>query len=261
VSLLETSAPLAFDSSNRPDAPLGTLLFRAGLVPEDKLRQALDDSINEGRRLGEVLLERGLIEEHELARILASQKGLPYLDLTEHDLDQEAVRLLPEEKARHWGALAIRLEETRPVVAVSDPADRHIFGQISTELGCKPRFVVATPSVLARLIPAAYNSLPPSGSASVPPLPRAQADTIAEPPERPVDVILLLSTGERLHISTTADKPEALAEARRLIETITNVSSAAWPLVAGRYVRPDAIISIDIVETAASSQAPHVGGP
>ena len=120
MSFLETSFRAAFDESDRPDAPLGTLLFCKGLVPEDEFRQALDDSIKEGRRLGEVLLERGLIEERELARILAGQKGLPFVELTEQNLDREAIRLLPEEKARLWGRPRDRLRGT--------PAGRRRFG-------------------------------------------------------------------------------------------------------------------------------------
>ena len=78
----------SIEPGDRPDAPLGTLLFRAGLVPEEELREALEHSIAAGRRLGTVLLERGLVEERDLTRILASQKGLPYFDLDEHGVDR-----------------------------------------------------------------------------------------------------------------------------------------------------------------------------
>lgn len=145
-----TRSQLTIEPGDRPDAPLGTLLFRAGLVPEDELRDALDTSIAEGRRLGEVLLERGLVAELDLTRILAAQKGLLFFDVRDRRADLAAVRLLPEEKARLWGALPVAFEEGLPVVAVGDPANRRVFGEITEALGRKPRFVAAVPATSRR---------------------------------------------------------------------------------------------------------------
>ena len=47
----------------RPDAPLGTLIFRAGLLPAETIENALEEGVKTGRRLGEILIERGLLKE------------------------------------------------------------------------------------------------------------------------------------------------------------------------------------------------------
>ena len=60
----------------RPDAPLGTLIFRAGLLPAETIENALEEGVKTGRRLGEILIERGLLQEEDLTRLLAGQKGL-----------------------------------------------------------------------------------------------------------------------------------------------------------------------------------------
>ena len=190
-----------------------------------------------------------MIEERELARILASQKGLPFIDLTEQDLDRDAVRLLPEEKARLWGALAIGFEERRPLVAVSDPANRHLFGQITEALGCKPRFAAAVPSVLERLIPAAYRGMTCDEGPSLSPPAPIDSDAPAENPDRLARVVVLLSNGERIDLGSSADLPAALMVAKRLIQTLEARTPGEWPLVAGRFLRPDAISSVDIVES------------
>src|SRR5215211_1704416 len=59
----------------RPDAPLGTLIFREGLLSAEQLEGALGDAVRRGKRLGQVLVERGLLEESQVASIVARQKG------------------------------------------------------------------------------------------------------------------------------------------------------------------------------------------
>src|ERR671923_991975 len=77
----------------RPDAPLGTLIFRAGLLPAETIESALQESSRTGKRLGEILLERNLLEETELSRLLAGQKGLAFVSLRERGVDLEAAKL------------------------------------------------------------------------------------------------------------------------------------------------------------------------
>ena len=74
-------------SWQRPDAPLGTLIFREGLLSAEQLEDALGESVKRGKRLGQVLVERGLLEEAQVARILARQKGLDYVDLSQTAVD------------------------------------------------------------------------------------------------------------------------------------------------------------------------------
>jgi hypothetical protein len=142
----------------RPDAPLGTLIFRAGLVPADQLEDALEEGIKRGRRLGEILIERGLIKETDLARILAGQKGLAYVDPTEKDPDPEALALLSEEKAKLYRALPIGFENGVPLVAITDPSNETIISELVEALGREPRFAVAARSELVEAISRAYGS-------------------------------------------------------------------------------------------------------
>src|SRR5947207_12591214 len=53
------------------NVPLGTLVLRAGLMPQERIEHALKDAISSGRRLGELLVDRGL-EERQLTRLLAA---------------------------------------------------------------------------------------------------------------------------------------------------------------------------------------------
>jgi type II secretion system (T2SS) protein E len=127
----------------RPDAPLGTLIFRAGLLPAETIENALEEGVKTGRRLGEILVERNLIKEEDLTRLLAGQKGLPFVSLRERTVDPEAARLLAEDQARLFTALPIAFEEGVPVVAVADPTNDVLNRNIREALGQEARFVVA----------------------------------------------------------------------------------------------------------------------
>src|SRR5438093_8589362 len=85
-----SSAAMSTPLRERPDAPLGTLIFRAGLLPAETIENALEEGVKTGRRLGEILIERSLLQEEDLTRLLAGQKGLPFVSLRTEQIDPQA---------------------------------------------------------------------------------------------------------------------------------------------------------------------------
>jgi Type II secretion system (T2SS), protein E, N-terminal domain len=128
--------------------PLGTLIFRAGLLTEEQLEDALQEGVRSGKRLGEVLLEGGLIDERDLGRLLADQKGLRYVELSSLALDPAATALLSAEKAHMFAAMPVGFEEGVPVVAVADPSNELVTENLRRALDSDPRLVVASRSDL-----------------------------------------------------------------------------------------------------------------
>ena len=167
----------------RPDAPLGTLIFRAGLLPAEVIENALEEGVRTGRRLGEILVERGLIKEEDLTRLLAGQKGLPFVPLSEQPIDPEAARLLDEERAKLFCALPIGFEDGAPVVAVADPTNEVLTRNVSEAIGRDPRFVVAARSDLLEAISRAYSPiLPGPAPIAAPAEPIAPAEPVGAGP-------------------------------------------------------------------------------
>jgi hypothetical protein len=185
-------------SETMRDVPLGTLIFRAGLLAEEQLEDALQEGMRSGKRLGEVLLERGWLHERDLGRLLAGQKGLPFVELSGVSPDPTAVPLIPEEKARMQNALAIAFEKGVPVVAVADPTNDLVMENLRRVLGCEPRLVVAAHGDLQRKIDEAYAPVldvavapepvapPEAPAAATPqevPTPPAEPVAVTPPPE------------------------------------------------------------------------------
>jgi hypothetical protein len=190
-------APEPAQGESMRDVPLGTLIFRAGLLAEEQLEDALQEGMRSGKRLGEVLLERGWLHERDLGRLLAGQKGLPFVELSGVSPDPTAVPLIPEEKARLQNALAIAFEKGVPVVAVADPTNDLVMENLRRVLGCEPRLVVAAHGDLHRKIEEAYAPVtavsvspelvaPPQEPAAVAPPPAPEP--VAAPAPEPVAV-------------------------------------------------------------------------
>jgi hypothetical protein len=169
------------------DVPLGTLVFRAGLLPEERLEEALQEGMKTGKRLGEILLERGWVSEIDLGRLLAGQKGLPFVELDPAAIDPTAPPLLPAEKARLHGALPIGFEAGVPVVAVADPSNDLVVENVRRALACEPVLVVAGRDALHRAITHAYGGAETHAQAPV----EAAAAPVAAPvvETQPVQVV------------------------------------------------------------------------
>jgi Type II secretion system (T2SS), protein E, N-terminal domain len=353
----------------RPDAPLGTLIFRAGLLPAETIESALQESSRTGKRLGEILLERNLLEEAELSRLLAGQKGLPFVTLRETGIEQDAVKLFTQDQARLYRALPYQLESGSPTVAISDPTNEVVMRNIREALdGTDVQFAVATRTELTELIMELYdpnarsnghangngaypNDASPAAETpvalaepEVEPEPEAPVTAVAEPkpeplpevlpdpqpqpalaepspepvlaadpapdpvpaaeiavpaptpvpevepepdpepqpvaaepepaplriaPPQPVQsatqstepgvttfrVVIRLSNNDRVEAAVVGDPIAAKAQAKALIRYIAGKDGTDWPYVGGRFLKPDAIVSVDLIEQSPGETA------
>lgn len=131
--------------------PLGALLAEAGLLPQAALHDALREADRRGKRIGEVLVESGLVSADDVVRLVAEQRGLPFIDLHRLELDPAAARLLPIDVARVLRTLPVGFARGLPVVAVADPTDDAAMQTAESMLRCV-RFVASLEeSILAGL--------------------------------------------------------------------------------------------------------------
>jgi Type II secretion system (T2SS), protein E, N-terminal domain len=127
------------------NVPLGTLVLRAGLLPQGEIEDGLREAVHGGRRLGEVLVERGLAEG-DLARLLAAQNARPFVDLLSFPVDYDVTRLLPPSVAQIYCALPFADDDGTVLVAVPDPEDDGQRERLQQALGRPVRLVGASRS-------------------------------------------------------------------------------------------------------------------
>ena len=102
---------------------LGDLLMRKGLITQEQLTEALVESRSSGELLGRILIRRGHIFGDELARSLAEQLNLPYVNLHSLGVDSSVARMIPAGEGRRAAVIPVGMVGGRIRVALADPSD------------------------------------------------------------------------------------------------------------------------------------------
>ncbi|HKI56324.1 MAG TPA: ATPase, T2SS/T4P/T4SS family [Trueperaceae bacterium] len=136
--------------------PLGEILVDLGYVTQTDVDEALNKQRAGGGRLEDTLVQSGKISPEMLARSLAMQLGYEFID-DGVKVDPYAVSLVPEQTARRYQAMPVRIEGNTLVVAMKDP--RHVFALDDIRLitGKEIQPAVATEDTLARTINRFYH--------------------------------------------------------------------------------------------------------
>lgn len=114
------------ESSDFHRKPLGALLVDAGLIDDGQLAEALHEGTQTGERLGELVVSRGWATEDDVARLLAEQWNLEYVDRASIWFDADALGRLSREDAQRLEALPVRVEGDRVMVAVAEPTEQRL---------------------------------------------------------------------------------------------------------------------------------------
>lgn len=105
---------------------LGDMLVEAGVITNDQLMEALGKQKESGKRLGEILVDLRFTDEMEIAEAMAQQMKIPVAKIREAKLAPEVIALLPENAVRKYHVVPFQLDENNPNilwVAMSDPLD------------------------------------------------------------------------------------------------------------------------------------------
>ena len=114
---------------------LGQLLVQEGLITQQDLNRALAEQKSSERKLGEVLLELGLIDEVNLLRVLARQHRTQYLTtkkLSQLNIPEAILRLVPENICEKNQLLPIQYKSSDKtlVIAMSDPSNVEALDEV-----------------------------------------------------------------------------------------------------------------------------------
>ena len=125
---------------------LGELLVETGLLSEENLTRALSDQRTRRRRLGDVIIALGLATEEEIAQALSLQLGIPLVDLANTPVEPQAIELIPEKVARKHLSVPITIEDRDLHLAMADPLSFEAFEDVRFASGYAIKPAVATRS-------------------------------------------------------------------------------------------------------------------
>lgn len=141
-----------------PKKRFGDILVDSGLISATQLDQALAFGRERGIKLGESLQKLGFVNEEAVAKTLARQLKIPYVDFDKIVLDQEIVSLLPETVARKHKAIVLGKRPDKILVALADPLNIFAIDEIVAYLPNRMVTCVAEESKISAAIDRFYKS-------------------------------------------------------------------------------------------------------
>jgi type IV pilus assembly protein PilB len=135
---------------------IGEMLVAGGMIKEDQLTRALEEQKKRGGKIGEILVDLGFVNEHNLATFLARQLHIPYIEIEKQLVDPESVKLIPADLARRITAIPLYMDKDALVVAMADPLNIFGLDDMRKATGREIRQVVATRSDIQVAISSYY---------------------------------------------------------------------------------------------------------
>lgn len=137
---------------------MGDLLLEAGMITQSQLNLAIETQQSTGKKLGQVLAEKGWVTEQAILEVLEFQLGIPHVDLTRYRLDPQVTSLINETLAKRHMMIPLRREKNTLQVAMSDPLNIYAIDDLRliTKMEIIP--LIATPTDISRTIDRVYGA-------------------------------------------------------------------------------------------------------
>ncbi len=148
---------------------LGEILLQQGLLTEEQLKQAIANQKQTRGRIGEILVKMGVVTEEDIIVALATQLLLPYSskknDLLKPQANQGLDKIIPKDFAEKNNVLPLSISNNFLTIAVNDPLDLMLIDNVKRIAKCEVNIVLATKNDLTRSLQEFYGIVKASGSA------------------------------------------------------------------------------------------------
>lgn len=141
---------------DRPARPLGEQLVDAHIISQAELESALAMQSQRGMRIGELLMELGIVDEETLLPFIEQQLGVPAVRLREGLLDPTAVKVIPRALAERLQVVGMFLVRDTLTVALPDPQNLQKLDEIERLSGYRVNPVFVFAPALARMLKRCY---------------------------------------------------------------------------------------------------------
>jgi MSHA biogenesis protein MshE len=135
---------------------IGDLLIQNGVITEEQLMTALSEQKKTGRKLGKALIDLGYVDEDKLLNLLSQQLEIPFVQLRHYQFNQELVKRLPETHARRFRAIVLDEQQGQLLVGMADPMDLMAFDEIGRVVNQSVSLAVVRESELLNTLDMVY---------------------------------------------------------------------------------------------------------
>lgn len=138
--------------------PLGELLIERGIINHEQLNLGIGKQKDKGGLLGEVLVELGFATERDIAQALTSQYGFPYLPLANYEIDEDVIKAVPENVCRQFCLIPIDKIGKSLTLAMSNPLNYQAAEDVELITGCTVQTFVSTATEVKESIDKYYTA-------------------------------------------------------------------------------------------------------
>ncbi|HKZ80500.1 MAG TPA: type IV-A pilus assembly ATPase PilB [Pyrinomonadaceae bacterium] len=139
-------------------AKLGEILVRENLISPQHLREALDYQREHGGRLGYNLVKLGLVTDDMITAVLSRQYGIPSVNLDLFHIDENVLRLIPQEVAQKYSVLPLSRVGATLTLAMVDPTNVFAMDDIKFMTGLNVEPVVVAEASIQQAISNYYGT-------------------------------------------------------------------------------------------------------
>jgi len=135
---------------------IGEVLLERGVITQKELEKALAHQKAHGGLMGQILIQLGFVSEEEIALALTAQYGFPYLPLANYEIDDGLASLIPEQVARQYCLIPIDRIGNALTLAMADPTNVQAIEEVEVLTKCVVQTFVSTPSDIEKSITKYY---------------------------------------------------------------------------------------------------------
>ncbi len=135
---------------------LGELLIERWIIVQHQLDKALNIQKERGGLIGEILVDLGFAKEEDIAQALTAQYGFPYLPLSNYEINPEVINIIPGRVARQYMLVPIDKIGNNLTLAMSNPLNIQAVEDVELLSGCSVQTFVSTSSDIKKAIAKHY---------------------------------------------------------------------------------------------------------
>ena len=135
---------------------LGEILIEEGLLTEEQLKQALIEQVRANQKLGQFLIRKGMVGEHQMVEMLSRQLRIAKYHPDKFPLDTSLAQVLPLEQAQKYQVAPLRKRGRLLTICTTDPLDINALDAIEMLTNSEVEPVVATEREVIQLISSVY---------------------------------------------------------------------------------------------------------
>jgi len=137
-------------SSGEPRKLIGEILLQKGRIDEEQLNRAISaQKQTPGMLIGQLMVYLGYAQVRDVLEAHAEQLGIPIVDLDKEEIEEGLEKTIPRSASLRYQAIAIRRQGNRLTVAMADPSNIFAFDDIRLITGCEIDPVLADPKQIA----------------------------------------------------------------------------------------------------------------